>query len=236
MFLQGSAGTEKTFTVKDLIRAHESCRRKCLICGTTRITVVQYPGGTTLHSLSRLGIEEEFRGSFRSNIFRDTPQARHIFAADLLIIDEVSMLTSWVANRVSMTLQSISDQDQCEFGEKQILFVCDLLQLPPVVSNFAMPVVHRLITRLPYWSSIGQFQLQQPMRAPDPLWARFLLSIAKGRSHNVQHWREVPTRYRVTVTQDVGIPQMFFCFGLQPSIPFPQSALELCYKQTHESS
>jgi hypothetical protein len=72
-------------------------------------------------------------------------------AADLIVMDEMSMLTPCVANRVSMTLQSISDQDQCEFEEKPILFARDLRQLLPVISNFAMPVVCRLITCLPYW-------------------------------------------------------------------------------------
>jgi hypothetical protein len=58
MFLQGSAGTGKTVTAKALIKALESRRKKCLICGTTGIAAVQYPGGTTLHSLFHLGIDE----------------------------------------------------------------------------------------------------------------------------------------------------------------------------------
>jgi hypothetical protein len=119
MFLQGSAGTGKIFTLEALIKALESCRKKCLICSTTGIAAVQYPGGTALHSLFHLGIGEGFRGSFRSNIGRSTPQARHILAADLIIINEVWMLTAWVENRVSVTLQSISDQDQSEFGENR---------------------------------------------------------------------------------------------------------------------
>jgi hypothetical protein len=179
--LQGSAGTGKTFTFKALIKALESTRRKCLICGTTGIGAVQYPGGTTLHSLFHPGIGEQIRGSFRSNVGRGTPLVRHILAADLIIIYEVSMLTPWMTNRVSITLQSISGQSQQEFGGKQILFVGDLLQLPKVVSNFSMPVVYRLITRLSYWPSIRRFPLKRPMRAPEPLWADFLLSIAKGR-------------------------------------------------------
>jgi hypothetical protein len=75
MFLQGSAGTRKTFTVKALINALQSHRKKCLICGTTGITVVQYPGGTTLHFLFRLGIDEQTRGGFHSTIVRGTPLA-----------------------------------------------------------------------------------------------------------------------------------------------------------------
>jgi hypothetical protein len=59
MFLQGSAWTGKTFTVKALIKALESTQKKCLICGTTGITAVQYPGETTLHSLFHFGINEQ---------------------------------------------------------------------------------------------------------------------------------------------------------------------------------
>jgi hypothetical protein len=78
MFLQGSAGTGKTFTVKPLINALQSYRKKCLICGTTGIAAVQYLGGTTLHSLFRLGIDEQSRGGFRSNIGCGIPLARYI--------------------------------------------------------------------------------------------------------------------------------------------------------------
>jgi nucleoside-triphosphatase THEP1 len=89
MFLQGSAGIGRTFTIKTLINALQSYRKKCWICGTTGIDAVQYPSGPTLHSLFRLGIDEQSRGSFRSNVGRGTPLARYVLAADLIIIDEV---------------------------------------------------------------------------------------------------------------------------------------------------
>jgi hypothetical protein len=87
IFLQGSAGTWKTFIVKVLINALQSHCKKCLVCGTTGIAVVQYPGGTTVHFLFRLGIYEQPRGGFRSNTGRGTPLARYILTADLIIID-----------------------------------------------------------------------------------------------------------------------------------------------------
>jgi hypothetical protein len=101
---------------------------KCLICGTTGIAAVQYPGGKTFRPLFRLGIDEQSGVDFRSNIGRGSPLVWYIFAADLIIIDEVSMLAPWVANRISMTLQSISGHERIEFGGKRILFVGDLLQ------------------------------------------------------------------------------------------------------------
>jgi hypothetical protein len=199
-----------------------------LICDATGIAAVQYPGETTLHSLFRLGIDKQFTGSFGSNIGRGTVQARHILAADMIVVDEVSMLTPWVAIRVSMTLQSISDHDRIEFGGKRILFVGDLLQLPPVVPNFSMPVLYRLIARLLYWRSIQKFQLRQPLRHPDPVWADFLHSVAHGQTQNIQDWREFHRRFRVTATKDVQIAQSVFGFGLQPDDPFPLNRQWIC--------
>jgi hypothetical protein len=66
-----------------------------VICSTIEAAAVQYHSGTTFHSLFRFGIDEEFRGSIRSNLGHDTPDVRRILAADFIIIDEISMLTLW---------------------------------------------------------------------------------------------------------------------------------------------
>jgi hypothetical protein len=58
MCLQGSIAPGKTFAVQALMKALESTGKKCLTCGTTGIAAVQYPRGTTLHSLFHLGIDE----------------------------------------------------------------------------------------------------------------------------------------------------------------------------------
>jgi hypothetical protein len=133
-----------------------------LICGTTGIAAVQYPPETTFHDLFRLGIDEQSRGGFRSNIGRGTPLARYILAADLIIIDDVSMLTRWVANRVSLTLQSIFGYERIQFDGKQILFVGDLSQLPLIVPDFSMPVAYRLITHLLHWTQFENFKSNSP--------------------------------------------------------------------------
>jgi hypothetical protein len=125
--LHDSAGTGKTCTIKALIKTIHSHRKNYLICGATGIPTVQYPGGTTLHSPFHLKIDEKSRGDFRSNIRHTTPLAQYILAAELILIDEGSILTPQIANRVSLNLQSISGDDRIEFGGKPILFVGDLL-------------------------------------------------------------------------------------------------------------
>jgi hypothetical protein len=68
MFLQGSAGTGKTFTVNTLVENMRQSGLNCLICATTGIAAVQYSGGTTVHSLFHLGFDEQANSSFQSNI------------------------------------------------------------------------------------------------------------------------------------------------------------------------
>jgi hypothetical protein len=120
------------------------------------------------------------------------------------------------ANRVSVTLRSTSGDDQLEVEDKHILFVGDLLQLPPVVSNLSMLVLYALITRLRYWPSIRKSQLQKPMRAPNPMWVDLLISVSSGQTHDIQDWRELQRQFRVTVTKRVDVAPSFFCSGIQP--------------------
>jgi UDP-N-acetylmuramoylalanine-D-glutamate ligase len=58
MFLQGSAGTGKTHTVRMILSELERLGIRCLVSGTTGIAAVQYPEGQTVHSLFRLGLDE----------------------------------------------------------------------------------------------------------------------------------------------------------------------------------
>jgi hypothetical protein len=116
------------------------------VCATTGIAAVQYDGGVTMHALFKLGIDECIDDIFVCNIGRATPHAAFLLAADLIVIDEVSMLTRSVAERASRVLNWLAGVDGMFWG-MQMLFVGDLLQLPPVVPNFGMPVGQKLITR-----------------------------------------------------------------------------------------
>jgi protein involved in temperature-dependent protein secretion len=84
------------------------------------------------------------------------------------------------------------------------------------------------MTRLPYWPSIREFQLEQPIRARDLAWAAVLLSIAKGKAHDVQNWRELRTRFHVTVTGKIDVACDFLCSELEPDDPFPLDRQWIC--------
>jgi hypothetical protein len=230
MFQQGAAGTGNTFTVRRIVKLLSRRQKKCLICATTGIAAVQYPGGCTLHSLFKLGIDEQAGAAFISGVGKHTPHAAYLQRADLIIIDEVSMLTPWVANRVSKTLQSIADPPEKYqyFAGKSILFVGDFLQLPPVMPNYALPVIRRLITYSAYWPTMIKFKLAQPMRARNPSWAKFLNSVATGKLPSGTKWADLHTTFGVTVTQDLDTAKEFLCYEIEPQNYFPLDRLWIC--------
>jgi hypothetical protein len=51
------------------------------------------------------------------------------------------------------------------------------------------------------------------MRAPDPSWATFLLSVANGKTNEIQDWRELQRRFHVFVTKEMSAAYDFFVTG-----------------------
>jgi hypothetical protein len=50
----------------------------------------------------------------------------------------------------------------------------------------------------------------------------FLLSVAKGKTNEIQDWRELQRRFHVFVTKEISAAHDFFCDGLEPHDPFPR--------------
>jgi ATP-dependent exoDNAse (exonuclease V) alpha subunit len=67
---------------------------------------------------------------------------------ELLIIDEVSMLRADLLDTIDFVLKSVRRQQHKAFGGVQVLFIGDLMQLPPVVKEEEWNVLRN------YYSSI----------------------------------------------------------------------------------
>jgi hypothetical protein len=143
------------------------------------------------------------------------------------LCEKLSIVTPLAANRVSVTLWSTSGDDQLEFEEKHILFVGDLLQLPPVVSNLSTLVLYPLVTRLCDWPSIRKSQLKKPMRAPNPLWVDFWARF-QVETHDIQDWRELQRQFHVTATEKVDVALSFFRSRPSPKKYFSPDRWWIC--------
>ncbi len=148
IFLTGKAGTGKTTFLKDII---SKTHKKAIIAAPTGIAAIN-AGGVTLHSLFQLPFGTfipsniSFKAesipfplntpkTLKSSMQMHKQKRRMIEEMELLIIDEVSMLRADILDAIDTILRSIKKQKGIPFGGTQILFIGDLLQLPPVVKH-----------------------------------------------------------------------------------------------------
>ncbi|MDH5675157.1 MAG: ATP-dependent RecD-like DNA helicase [Myxococcales bacterium] len=125
--LTGGPGTGKTTTVRALVRAHHALRHRVLLCAPTgraakRLSETTGCDARTIHRLLEY--------SPRSGGFERGPD--NPLEADLVLVDEASMLDLWLADRL---LQAIP-------ANCALVLVGDVDQLPPVGAG---PVLRELI-------------------------------------------------------------------------------------------
>jgi len=147
VFLTGKAGTGKTTFLKEIV---QSTHKNTIVAAPTGIAAIN-AGGVTLHSLFQLPfgsfIPSNQPPSQSVSIQLNTPKTllrelqlnsakrKMLQELELLIIDEVSMLRSDLLDAIDTILRAIRRQKNRPFGGVQILFIGDLLQLPPVVKE-----------------------------------------------------------------------------------------------------
>ena len=220
IYLQGSAGTGKTFTVNCIINKLTS-NKKCLIGATTGIAATKYLSATTVHSLFNLGIDDEeteLKSNFICPIGKNSFKANQFINCDVIIIDEISMLTPLLTEKVSLILMDIME-NETPFGGKTILFVGDLLQLPPVYKSPEIPIYDRLITKFDFWNDIKKFCLNKPMRSQNNNWNKFLDKISKNDFDSIS-WESL-SNYGCLITHDKNQAIDFYLQNTKADDEFP---------------
>ena len=148
VFLTGKAGTGKTTFLKHIIK---HTYKNAVIVAPTGIAAIN-AGGVTIHSLFQLPFGAfipsrettlEFNENQKINnpntllrgLQLNTTKRRLLQELELLIIDEVSMLRADLLDAIDTVLKSVRRKNNLPFGGVQVLFIGDLLQLPPVVKD-----------------------------------------------------------------------------------------------------
>jgi len=146
IFLTGKAGTGKTTLLREII---QTTHKNTVVVAPTGIAALN-AGGVTIHSMFQLPfggfIPENSSPHFSENTKFETKATlrRHfkmgslkktvIRNMELLIIDEVSMLRADLLDAMDFMMQTVRKKSS-PFGGVQVLFIGDLLQLPPVIRD-----------------------------------------------------------------------------------------------------
>lgn len=127
LFITGKAGTGKTTFVK---RIQKEINKNFLILAPTGIAALNV-GGQTIHSF--FGFPLEIIGPYtRMEVSYDKQEL--LQKIDTIIIDEASMVRSDLVDGMDRFLRALFGT-HLPFGGKQMVFVGDLFQLPPVVMS-----------------------------------------------------------------------------------------------------
>ena len=147
VFLTGKAGTGKTTLLKKII---QTTHKQTIIVAPTGIAALN-AGGVTIHSFFQLpfssfipdfingnigneSVKFESKSTLTKHFKMNATRKALIQNLELLIIDEVSMLRADLLDAIDWMLRNVRKSNEA-FGGVQVLFIGDLLQLPPVVKQ-----------------------------------------------------------------------------------------------------
>ena len=135
IFLTGKAGTGKTTFLK-YIRNH--CPKQMAVIAPTGVAAIN-AGGVTIHSFFQLPLEPFFpepnsRHQLISRLRFNSEKKKIFQELEILVIDEISMVRCDILDAIDTVLRHVRQRNQM-FGGVQLLFIGDMLQLPPVIKD-----------------------------------------------------------------------------------------------------
>lgn len=133
IFLTGSPGTGKSFTLKEIIRYLKESQIQYAVTSSTGCSAVLI-NGQTIHSFMGIGVGsinkentiKKLKITKKYNMLRDL---------QCLIIDEISMIDDYTFENISSIMSAVKN-NQLPFGGIQVILVGDFCQLAPVTGDY----------------------------------------------------------------------------------------------------
>ncbi len=174
VFLTGVAGTGKSFALNAWLE--ERGRDGVAVTASTGIAATHI-GGCTVHSWSGCGIANKKAGTIAGKWWWKDWVKPRIKAADVLVIDEVSMLDGITFELISDLCARARGCRGLPFGGLQIVLVGDMGQLSPVEED-ARGFAFETDT---WWDAdFKTVELRRVMRQSDKTFVRVLQEIRNG--------------------------------------------------------
>lgn len=189
-FITGKAGTGKSTFIHFFT---QKTKKQVLLTAFTGIAAINV-GGVTLHSFFKFPFRGLLPNDEEIKVFSEFDKRKKIIEEiDTIIIDEVSMLRSDLLQAIDFSLRNNGGASTKLFGGKQIIFVGDIFQLPPVTNSsdeFERQLFGELF-KSPYFFDCDAYQdlnptffeFKKPQRQKEDL--EFVEMLDKVRDCNV---------------------------------------------------
>ena len=144
VFLTGGGGVGKSYLLSVIETEFPGLKRResgisklprvqlCALTGCAALLLGQK--AKTLHSWAGIGLGKGTIQELVTKIRRNQKAMRHWLCTDLLVIDEISMMTAELLDKLNGIGKKLRS-NQRPFGGMQVLLVGDFYQLPPVYKN-----------------------------------------------------------------------------------------------------
>jgi ATP-dependent DNA helicase PIF1 len=183
LFLTGGGGVGKSYLLSVICSEWEQRSVKVQMCALTGCAALLLGHqAKTVHSWAGIGIGKGTARELFVKIRKNSRAMRNWLSVNLLIIDEVSMMTAELLDKLNALAKMIRRSDK-PFGGIQLVLVGDFYQLPPIrKADSADKNAPLFAFEAECWSEVvpSAFELTTIMRQKDEVFQRVLVEARRG--------------------------------------------------------
>lgn len=191
LFLTGGGGVGKSYLLSVIYDELPKWKKKwedraiviqmCAMTGCAALLLSHH--AKTLHSWSGIGLGKGTVGELFVKIRRNARAMRRWLSTDLLIIDEVSMMTCELLDKLNELAKRIR-KNRRPFGGIQLVLVGDFYQLPPICKELQVDPNKPLFAfEAESWNELmpDAYELTEIMRQKDEVFQKILKEARVGQ-------------------------------------------------------
>jgi len=191
VLLTGAAGSGKTYLLNEFTQWARQQGKSVAVTATTGLASTHI-NGSTINNWSGIGIHEEYQPHIVQHMY---PRYRRaIQQADVLIIDEISMLKDFQLDMVEQIVREVRGKNTV-FGGLQVILCGDFFQLPPI--NNANNRNGGFVTGSPAYRN-GHFKscyLEENHKVNDGDPLLEILNAIRSQTFQANHQEQLRTRH-----------------------------------------
>jgi len=177
IFLTGAGGTGKSHTIRSIVSWATIAGKQVAVTAMTGCAALLLNNAKTLHSWAGVGLGRESPQELADAIIKKRKALRRWTSTQILIVDEVSMMTPDFLEKLDLVARRVRKQPSKRFGGLQLVLAGDFCQLPPVSSGPTTFVFESAI-----WADLidETHNLVQIVRQADPEFQKILTQARMG--------------------------------------------------------